>query len=335
VVHSEEAGSPRFAEITDVRDPTAASSSFEFLDQDLVQLPSAEAFRARQVIVRLEGCIVVYYSTNAQVRTRPRLQRDYIAFVTFGPRAIGTANGVPVRGDVVVAVPAGQSLAVVAQPGYESASFLVPLDDVAEHMSDRGRLEVFDPREQVQFLHVDSGMAEQLFAWGRRLVDTVLEQPDVLEDSRERREAAKADLLETLLSALASASEVELDRRERTRRRQSDVVRAVEEFAVAHRDDRLYVKDLCEAAGVSERTLEYAFRAEMGISPVAYLTRIRLHKVHESLLRSSSTQTTVTQEALRWGFWHFGEFARAYKDCFQELPSDTLRRGQGRPAPGT
>jgi hypothetical protein len=29
---------------------------------------------------------------------------------------------------------------------------------------------------------------------------------------------------------------------------------------------------------------------------------------------------------LNWGFWHFGEFSRAYKECFGELPSDTLRR---------
>jgi hypothetical protein len=36
--------------------------------------------------------------------------------------------------------------------------------------------------------------------------------------------------------------------------------------------------------------------------------------------------TTVTAEALKWGFTHFGDFSRAYKDCFDELPSDTLHR---------
>ena len=36
--------------------------------------------------------------------------------------------------------------------------------------------------------------------------------------------------------------------------------------------------------------------------------------------------TTVAVEALNWGFWHFGEFSRAYKNCFGELPSQTLRR---------
>jgi len=40
----------------------------------------------------------------------------------------------------------------------------------------------------------------------------------------------------------------------------------------------------------------------------------------------TNASTTVTKESLRWGFWHFGDFSRAYKDCFGELPSNTLRR---------
>jgi AraC-like DNA-binding protein len=32
--------------------------------------------------------------------------------------------------------------------------------------------------------------------------------------------------------------------------------------------------------------------------------------------------------ALRWGFWHLGGFSRAYKECFAERPSETLRRAQ-------
>jgi transcriptional regulator GlxA family with amidase domain len=33
----------------------------------------------------------------------------------------------------------------------------------------------------------------------------------------------------------------------------------------------------------------------------------------------------VSAIALDWGFWHFGEFSRAYKACFGEAPSQTLR----------
>jgi transcriptional regulator GlxA family with amidase domain len=73
-------------------------------------------------------------------------------------------------------------------------------------------------------------------------------------------------------------------------------------------------------------TLQYAFKEVMGMTPVAYLARLRLHRVRHALRTASQASTTVTAEALRWGFWHFGDFSRAYKDCFGELPSDTLRR---------
>ena len=90
--------------------------------------------------------------------------------------------------------------------------------------------------------------------------------------------------------------------------------------------DRLYVTDLCRAARVSERTLEYAFKEIMGLTPTAYLTRLRLHRVRQALLAAAPGSITVSTAALDWGFWHFGEFSRAYKACFGELPSDTLRR---------
>jgi transcriptional regulator GlxA family with amidase domain len=71
----------------------------------------------------------------------------------------------------------------------------------------------------------------------------------------------------------------------------------------------------------------------MGLSPVTYLIRLRLHRVRQALLAANEGTTTVSTEALNWGFWHFGEFSRAYRECFGELPSDTLRhRPEGPPA---
>jgi hypothetical protein len=53
--------------------------------------------------------------------------------------------------------------------------------------------------------------------------------------------------------------------------------------------------------------------------------------VEPGLAAAGATQgsTTVSTEALNWGLWHFGEFPRAYRDSFGELPSDTLRRKPG------
>lgn len=97
-------------------------------------------------------------------------------------------------------------------------------------------------------------------------------------------------------------------------------------YAILHFSERIHVSELCEAAGVSERTLQYAFKELLGMSPTAYLNQLRLHRVRQILRSADYVSTTVSKEATRCGFWHFGDFSRAYKECFGESPSDTLRR---------
>ena len=113
---------------------------------------------------------------------------------------------------------------------------------------------------------------------------------------------------------------------ELTRVNHSRLVKRAQDYSLEHIDERIHLTDLCQALRVSERTLRYAFRNVLGMSPVAYLTRLRLHRVHKSLKDATRYSTTVTTEALRWGFWHVGDFSKAYKECFGELPSDTLAR---------
>ena len=89
---------------------------------------------------------------------------------------------------------------------------------------------------------------------------------------------------------------------------------------------RCNVADLCEALGVSERTLQNAFQTVMGLPPIAFLRRLRLHRARQELREADPESTTVSSVALDWGFSHFGEFSQAYKDCFGELPSETLNK---------
>jgi transcriptional regulator GlxA family with amidase domain len=150
-------------------------------------------------------------------------------------------------------------------------------------------------------------------------------QPEVFE-LPETQSAAQLELLESLLATLNSAAQVESTPHDVTRQAHSRVVQIAENYALSPTGERLYVTDLCKAAGVSERTLQYAFKELMGMTPVANLTRLRLHRVRQCLRAATNASTTVTKEALRWGFWHFGDFSRDDKDCLGELPSDTLRR---------
>ncbi|WP_340538847.1 AraC family transcriptional regulator [Nocardioides sp. GXZ039] len=86
------------------------------------------------------------------------------------------------------------------------------------------------------------------------------------------------------------------------------------------------IADLAAACGVSARTLQAAFHAELGTTPLAELRRIRMDAVRRDLLEADPLSTTVTTVASRWGFYHLGRFAQAYRDRFQELPSHTLAR---------
>ncbi len=82
---------------------------------------------------------------------------------------------------------------------------------------------------------------------------------------------------------------------------------------------------ICAVANVSERTLQYAFRRYVGMTPLAYLRICRLNSVRREL-RAPNPNTTVTAVALRYGFLHLSRFASDYQRLFGELPSRDLAR---------
>jgi AraC family ethanolamine operon transcriptional activator len=312
--------------VVDISDPAIAGQGFEFLDMDAVQLTSTP-LRARRVVVRLGSSSVVYYSTSHRIRTRTKAQRGLLAYVTFGPRAGGTANGLTIRPELMLAVEPETEVAFVTEAGHESIALLVPPADIHAHLRERGREGDFHIPHGVETLQADAAGVRRLFDWGKGLVDTAARQPALFNDREDERAAAQVEMIEMLLATLGAARGFEPARVENVRQSQTLVVRAAEDYVLSHVDERVYVTDLCRAAAVSERALEYAFKEVMGLTPVAYLTRLRLHRVRQALLAAAQGSTTVSAVALDWGFWHFGEFSRAYRDCFGELPSDTLRRG--------
>ena len=325
MTNSAAAGDPPGVTVAEISDPTDANAGVELLDVDAVQLQSVP-MHVRRVIVRLGSATVVHHSANLRVRSRTTARHGMLAYITFGPTASGTVKGLPVRTGLMFAVEPGSELDFVTSSGWESITFLLPPDDVREHLTARQRESEIHLPQGVEPLQVDAERVQALFEWGKRLVDTALQQPALFEEQAKERLAAQDELLELLLATLKVAGEFEPTRSDRTRRVHSQIVKAAEDFALAHSGERLYVTDLCRVAAVSERTLEYAFREITGLTPMNYLVRLRLHRVRQALLTAPPESTTVSTQALNWGFWHFGEFSRAYKECFGELPSETLSR---------
>ena len=311
--------------VVDISDPTDANAGVELLDLDALQLQSIP-MRVRRVVVRLESAAVVYHSANLRVRTRTSVRKGLLCYLAFGPQASGTSNGLPVRPGMMLAVAPEAENTFVTNPDWETITFLLPSEDILAHLTARQRESEFHLPKGVEALQVDTERVRELFDWGKRLVDMALQQPSIFDGQAKERLAAQDELLEILLATLRGADDFESTRSDRTHTAQGKIVKVAEEYALAHTGERLYVTDLCRAAAVSERTLEYAFKEIAGLTPMNYLVRLRLHRVRQALIAATPESTTVSIEALNWGFWHFGEFSRAYKECFGELPSDTLRR---------
>lgn len=82
--------------------------------------------------------------------------------------------------------------------------------------------------------------------------------------------------------------------------------------------------DMADAAGVSIRRLQVGFREYLGCSPRDALVDLRLRRVRADL-RSSDTDSTIAEVAMRWGFTHTGRFAATYRRKYGLAPSDEYR----------
>jgi AraC family ethanolamine operon transcriptional activator len=311
--------------VVEITDPTDANAGIELIDLDAVQLQSTP-FRARRIIVRLDASTVVFHATNLRIRTRTFVRKDLVGYVAFGARARGTVNGLQVRPGLILAAEPGVKATFVTDAGWESITFLLSPADIGSRLHQRQREGRFRLPQGGEALQVSAETGRGLFDWGKRLVDLAERHSSLFDERNSERCAAEAELFETLLAALGAANDFEPDRGDRTRQAYSQIVKVVEDHALAQTGERLSVTDLCRVAGVSERTLEYAFKELLGLTPQGYLTRLRLNRVRQALLAAPRASTTVSAEAVNCGFWHFGEFSRAYKACFGEAPSETLRR---------
>lgn len=104
------------------------------------------------------------------------------------------------------------------------------------------------------------------------------------------------------------------------------IVRRAEELFDGVRESRLSLADLARYAGVSARSLNYAFHSVYGMSPMQHFKRKQLGRARSHLHRASPARGTVKRVALETGISELGRFAAEYQHLFGELPSSTLER---------
>jgi AraC-like DNA-binding protein len=105
-------------------------------------------------------------------------------------------------------------------------------------------------------------------------------------------------------------------------------VRKVEEYIEANWDKPIDIEAMALVANVSARSLFREFKKERGCSPAAFAKQIRLNRAREMLERAD--EPSIIQIAYKCGFQNSSHFAKDFKLAFGELPSETLKRLNGR-----
>jgi AraC-like DNA-binding protein len=170
-----------------------------------------------------------------------------------------------------------------------SATQVLILDQLVQTVIEAGALQTSRPAARM------AGLDAAIMNWCAVLLGTERIQPHVLEAAAARKRAA---------------------------------LRA-REFIDAHVDQPLCLARLCHASYASARALEYGFREMFGLSPMAYVRCARLAGVRHDLYCARRGEHSVTQLAMKWGFWHLGQFSKDYCTQFGELPSATLQASCG------
>lgn len=134
------------------------------------------------------------------------------------------------------------------------------------------------------------------------------------------------DLISTCMHALLSTKEN--IRASYDHRIPRYLVNRVRDATLLNSEMPLTIGELCSILRVSRRTLNHAFIRGIGITPVAYMRNVRLHRVRAELQSSPDSVTSIANVATKWGFWHMSLFSRYYRELFGECPNKTLERSR-------
>lgn len=98
----------------------------------------------------------------------------------------------------------------------------------------------------------------------------------------------------------------------------------VKSFLLNSLEETMTIQSITDQFQVSDKTLETSFKSLFGITPKHFINLLKLNHAHEDLQLSDTQIVNVSDIATKWGFSHFGRFAKEYKALFGVLPSETL-----------
>ncbi|MGH7004581.1 MAG: helix-turn-helix domain-containing protein [Alphaproteobacteria bacterium] len=230
-------------------------------------------------------------------------------------------RGRELRRDEIAVLPNGSEFECYAQ-GPTSIFALALNEGYLRHQAQiLADADIFVALPPDRWLNFSDPTYQKLLETLGRVLDLTLQRPDLLVDpiAAKRMEDEIASLLVSCVTSPRESGAPWV--RHRAAKRALAFIRA-------NAEELFTISDLCRSIGASQRTLEIGFQELFGVPPKTYLTTLRLNRVRRALRSADSANFSVTEVATRWGFYHFGRFAAAYRKMFGELPSRTLGKGR-------
>jgi len=146
----------------------------------------------------------------------------------------------------------------------------------------------------------------------------VIKTPEIFNDSAEiqKTEEKIVNAIQTSLSG-QTGTVVHLTEGEKT-------ALEVRRFLLDSLEETMTIQDIVEQFNISDKTLQNSFKSLFGFTPKYFITLLKLNRAHQDLQHCDTQMTNVSDIAIKWGFTHFGRFAKEYRSLFGVLPSETL-----------
>lgn len=273
---------------------------------EIVQIGTADALLAR-----------VRFSRRLELRGSS--PPDTWTFSVVGHGTFGRFLGEPVDETSLLLYPRSRELQAVSPPGFRSDTISISEARLAAVARDLGYPPLGELGRSV--VRCSAGILAEIRRRFHGIHEALRHGPVVpgLPALRRELEFEVPALLLRALNGMPGRQP-----RPSSRSRHLALSRA-REFIESHLDDPPTMRDVCRAAQVSWRTLDYAFQDHYALTPERYVKAIRLQAVRRAL-RGSGPDERIADVANRYGFWHMGQFAADYRRQFGELPSRTLAR---------
>ena len=211
--------------------------------------------------------------------------------------------------------------------GTQVSFIVMPVDALQAALASIGTTHD-EPLQLPRLLHVSDALASgNLRKTYRQLRQHVLLHAQASAGSAHDTERLDLEsIVESHLAACLAAPRDDFPGCTRGQRRHYLIVRRTEQFMRINLRNDIYVEQICLAAGISERALRYAFGDLLGVSPMQYLSMLRLCTACKSLALSDISRRSVKSVALNCGFRDLSRFAENYRRMFDEPPHTTLLR---------